>query len=107
MGKEEIGLGVMARDRISGFEGVVNSISYFANGCIRVALAPRELKDDGSPREDGYFDIQQIEYVGPGVSKEPWVVAAPTAEFATAVLEPVRTGGPAREGDPGLRVPKS
>jgi hypothetical protein len=57
-----IKLGDLARDRITGFEGVVISRHEYLNGCIRFAVQPRELKE-GKPIEPEVFDIEQLELV--------------------------------------------
>ena len=55
-------LGDKARDRISGFKGVVVAITEWLNGCQRITIQPEELKD-GEPVENYTFDAEQIEVV--------------------------------------------
>lgn len=55
-------LGCKAKDRISGFTGVVVAITEWLNGCQRVTIQPEELKD-GKPIENHTFDAEQIEVV--------------------------------------------
>jgi len=80
---ETIELGCIARDRISGFEGVVTARSEFLNGCVRLGLTPRKRDDDGAPMEAQWFDIEQVEYAAAGLR-----------EVAIAAQQ---SGGPARE----------
>jgi hypothetical protein len=74
--KTEIKLGDVARDTISGFEGVVIGRTEWLNGCARWCLQPQKLHD-GKPIEGHWFDEPQVERVK-----------------ADAVLEIQKTGGP-------------
>lgn len=58
----EIKLGDTASDTITGFEGVVVARTEWLNGCIRITIQPRELKD-GKPIESHTFDVQQVALV--------------------------------------------
>lgn len=60
--ESSIELGDTARDTITQFTGVVVAITHCLNGCKRVTLQPRELKD-GSPIDSHTFDFQQLEVV--------------------------------------------
>ena len=64
--KLAVTLGCEAKDTISGFTGIAIAVTEWLNGCVRITIAPRELKD-GRPIDSGTFDIEQVEYVGPGV----------------------------------------
>lgn len=55
-------LGDTARDSISGFEGVVTSRHEYLNGCTRLGISPKTLKD-GKPIDTCMFDDQQVELV--------------------------------------------
>ena len=59
---EGLKLGDIARDKITGFEGVVICISDWLNGCQRVSVQPRTLKD-GKTIDYEVFDAEQIEIV--------------------------------------------
>lgn len=61
----EIKLGDRAKDRLTGFTGIVTGIHKFISGCNKVTLAPEELKD-GKPVETQWFDVQFIEVIKPG-----------------------------------------
>lgn len=55
-------LGRYMRDRVSGFEGVISSISFDLYGCIQAAVSPRVDKDGKLP--DGkWMDIHRLEPV--------------------------------------------
>lgn len=62
----KIKLGVKARDKITGFQGIVVSTSQWLTGCDRVALKP-PVDKDGKEQEAGWFDIGAVEYVGEGI----------------------------------------
>lgn len=59
---EGLKLGDKARDRISGFTGIVVAITEWLNGCRRITICPQELKD-GKPVESHTFDAEQVELV--------------------------------------------
>jgi len=84
---ERVKLGVIARDRISGFQGVVVAVCDWLNGCRRVTIDSQELKD-GKPVGASTFDSEQLEWV---------------AEFDQPVAA-TKTGGPpiapTRNADP-------
>lgn len=66
-----LALGCIARDKISGFSGVVVAITDWLNGCRRVTIQPRELKD-GKPIDGYTFDAEQVEVLevaAPAVAK--------------------------------------
>jgi hypothetical protein len=58
-----IELGDLAKDRITGFEGVVYGITTWLNGCQRITLAPRALGEHGRLPSTETFDIEQVELV--------------------------------------------
>lgn len=60
-------LGDLCRDRVTGFEGIVVAITCWLNGCIRVTLQPRKLKENGEHPETVTFDQHQVELVSAGV----------------------------------------
>lgn len=59
----EIELGDIARDTITGFEGVVIGKTNWLHNCTTITLQPKKLKDDGSPQESKMFDAPQLELV--------------------------------------------
>lgn len=84
-----ISMGDHAKDVISGFEGVVDSIHYYLNGCVRVGLNPRKLGTDGKLLEPHIFDVNQIVPTGGNIRDE--LPAAQAVNFDTEVPGP---GGP-------------
>lgn len=56
---EEIGLGDIVKDTITGFEGVAIARTLWLNNCDRITIQPQELKD-GKPIEAHTFDIDNV-----------------------------------------------
>jgi hypothetical protein len=54
-------MNVVAKDSISGFQGVIIARNAHLFGCAQYGLAPQELGSDGSPRRTEYFDESRIE----------------------------------------------
>ena len=80
-----IQLGDIAKDTVTGFEGVVIGITQWLYGCRRISIQPRELKD-GKPIEHVSFDEPQVEVIRQG--------AVASVETQPAIA---RTGGPRPE----------
>lgn len=76
-----IKLGKKARDKITGFEGIVTGRAQYLTGCDQYSLAPPAK--DGSINRSEWFDEGRLEVIGDGI--EPETVAGP------------RPGGPQRE----------
>ena len=57
-------LGCIAKDKITGFEGVVIAVTEWLNGCQRITIQPKEMKD-GKIIDSHTFDAEQIEVVEP------------------------------------------
>lgn len=62
-------LGKRAKDKISGFEGIITARVEFLTGCNRYAITPTALHD-GMPLDSLYFDEGQVEVLGDGISAE-------------------------------------
>lgn len=54
-----ITLGITARDRITGFQGVVTGHAQYISGCAQWLLAPPAGKD-GTFHESCWFDEQRL-----------------------------------------------
>lgn len=52
-------LGFPARDRVTGFRGVVTTISFDLYGCVQVVLQP-EVDDKGAVPEGRWYDINRV-----------------------------------------------
>lgn len=53
-------LGFEAEDRVTGFKGVVASISFDLYGCVQVVLTPKVDKE-GKPKESHWFDFKRLD----------------------------------------------
>lgn len=74
----KINTGDEAKDRITGFRGIVVARTEWLNKCVRISIQPRELRE-GKPIESQTFDEEQIELIKPAVVK---------------TTKPRQTGGP-------------
>jgi len=80
-------LGDTAKDKITGFEGIIYNRSQWLYNCNTYGLKPTKLDKDGETRKTESFDEPQLELV----EKE--------------VFEPKRdTGGPCEEVKPTNRL---
>lgn len=52
-------LGETARDRITGFEGVVTGLALYISGCDQALLAP-PVDKEGRFRDGLWFDIRRL-----------------------------------------------
>jgi heat shock protein HspQ len=59
----KIKLGDIARDTITGFEGIVVAHTRYLSNIDRWSINPRKVKD-GKPVESRSFDASQVSYVG-------------------------------------------
>lgn len=66
--RDDVNLGDLAKEKVTGFTGIVTAISYEIDGTIFIGLQPREL-ENGKPAEALEFDIERIEVVERGVAK--------------------------------------
>lgn len=69
-------LGHKVKDKVTGFTGVVTTVSFDLYGCIQVVVVPA-VKEDGSLGEGKWFDIGRLEVIG----AEP-VMKRPTFEWS-------------------------
>lgn len=53
-------LGKTGKDRVTGFVGVISSISFDLYGCVQVVLCP-PLDKDGKMQDGRWFDANRIE----------------------------------------------
>ena len=52
-------LGRRAKDKVTGFEGVVSSVSFDLYGCIQIVLVPAK-GSDGKLGDAHWFDVQRL-----------------------------------------------
>ena len=55
-------LGQRVEDKVTGYTGVVTSISFDLYGCIQ-ATVHAGIGDDGKPREQYWFDVNRLKVV--------------------------------------------
>lgn len=60
-------LGDLARDKVTGFEGIVIGITEYLYNCRRPILQPRGLDSNGKTIDSQAFDEDQLDIVTPGV----------------------------------------
>lgn len=54
-------MNAIAKDTISGFQGMIIARNAHLFGCDQYGLAPQELAADGTPRQTEFFDESRIE----------------------------------------------
>jgi len=62
-------LGKLAKDKITGFEGIITSKHIYLTGCNQYGLQPK-IDKDGKIPDKNYFDEGRIEIIGDGISSE-------------------------------------
>lgn len=61
-------LGKKAKDKVTGFKGIVECLSFDLYGCVQVTLRPEGLKkDNGHMKDAQWFDVSRLEVL----SKQP------------------------------------
>lgn len=59
-------LGDRAKDKVTGYTGIVVAKTHWLNGCVRVNIQSEALKD-GKPLDAEGFDSEQVEVIAKGV----------------------------------------
>lgn len=59
---QEIELGNMVQDKITGYSGIVTAITYWLNGCTRCGVQSTEL-EKGLPQEPQWIDAPQLRVI--------------------------------------------
>lgn len=62
--------GYIVRDRITGFTGVVTSVSFDLYGCVQAWVTP-QVDKDGKNREGGWYDAKRLAIDGDRVMPRP------------------------------------
>lgn len=63
-------LGHKVTDRVTGFTGVVTSVSFDLYGCIQAIVHPG-LDKDGKPSDQCWFDVNRLQVTGDRVMPKP------------------------------------
>lgn len=89
--KEKIELGDEAKDKITGYSGIVVAITEWLHACRRITIQPKEMKD-GQPAGNYTFDEPQVELV----QKKGYLVPKqePGAKTGGPSIEPTRASDP-------------
>ena len=61
-------MGKRAKDKITGFEGIIVAKIFYITGCDQCGISP--VFTGGKPCETGYFDTGRVEILGDGVDPE-------------------------------------
>jgi hypothetical protein len=64
----EVTLGCKARDKVTGFEGIVTGKCDYLYGCAQWGLTP--AAKDGEVKDSRWFDEGRVERVGDGIAPE-------------------------------------
>lgn len=51
-------MGLKVRDKVTGFEGITESVSFDLYGCVQVVVKPPSK--DGEMKDGRWFDIQRL-----------------------------------------------
>lgn len=86
-------LGKTVKDRVTGFKGIVSSVSFDLYGCIQVAVTP-PADEKGALPDGRWFDVNRVE-----VGAEARVMPVPP--FAPRPAE--HNYGPAEKPSGGRR----
>jgi hypothetical protein len=54
-------LGYNCRDKVTGFEGVVDSVSFDLYGCVQVSLLPQQTHGNKDWVPGHWFDVKRVE----------------------------------------------
>ena len=68
MERPNVNLGDEARDKVTGYKGIVVCISEWISGCRRISIQTPGLHE-GKPIQSQCFDAEQVELVEPEVAK--------------------------------------
>lgn len=80
-GSKDSKMGKQARDKVTGFEGIITARCEYLTGCAQYGISPPAK--DGKVENTLYFDEGRVEVIGAGV----------TAESVASA----KTGGPNRD----------
>lgn len=65
---EDKNFGKKAKDKVTGFEGIITAKVLYLFGCSQYGLTPPAT--DGKTNETNYFDEGRIEITGQGIAPE-------------------------------------
>lgn len=53
-------LGYKVKDAVTGFEGVVSSVSFDLYGCVQAIVTPATVNKDGKIGDSHWFDVKRL-----------------------------------------------
>lgn len=87
-------LGLKMKDRVTGFAGVVTSVTFDLYGCVQALLTPL-CKPDGPSADSYWFDVKRLMPNGDRVMDGPTFGAMPAdIPGGNALPQPARTPVP-------------
>jgi len=82
-------LGYHARDRVTGFTGVADSVCFDLYGCVQVSLTPEQSPASDKEWKPGrWFDVKRLERTSDTRVMEPPRYSAPGSEIGAADKAP-------------------
>ena len=63
-------LGFKAKDVVTGFDGVITSVSFDLYGCIQILVTPR-AKDEDDLKPGYWFDVSRLTVSSESVMEHP------------------------------------
>ena len=81
-------LGKQARDKITGFEGILTARVTYLYGCDQYGISPKAI--DGKLGDTLYFDEGRIEIIGQGVAPQDVAGTKPGGEQRDAPKHTIR-----------------
>jgi len=70
-------LGCRAKDKVTGFSGVISSVGFDLYGCVQCIVTP-PMDEKGEPKAGHWFDVNRVE-----VFENDRVMGYPKYEFYT------------------------
>lgn len=84
-------LGTPMKDVVTGFKGMVDSVSFDAYGCVQISLKPKVDKDGNIP--DGFwFDAKRLKADGKRLMDVPPHLTTPPGKEPGPADKPMRRG---------------
>jgi hypothetical protein len=68
--RNKIILGCEAKDRITGFQGIITGHAKYLTGCDQYIIQPKCEDSNGKYPEANWFDEGRIELIGTGINSD-------------------------------------
>lgn len=89
-------LGHKVKDSVTGFEGVVSSVSFDLYGCVQAIVVPGHNKKEGKTPDAYWFDVKRLERVSSKPVMEVPEFAAPVGFEKGPAAKPPQRSNPVR-----------